>query len=169
MHNVLTTQNSGTVGDSIYCLIFSIGTVVNGIQGKEERVDHFIRVNFVILDVAKSQWLAPWRNYVVDPTKGFVPPFLKRQVGGFFLLYMLYISQPLPNRCKKRQRIVMDSKDLISMHVFNNTIRRLPKSNDQFKELTRQIVILFNDLVSSGSFEFAVTNDTVSERRLPER
>lgn len=137
-------------------------TVVNGKQGREERLDHFLRVNFVILDAAKTQWLLPWRTYVIDPKNGVIPPFLKRQVGGFFLLYMLYVNQPLPSRLHRKQKILMDPKDIIALHVFTTTLQRLPKKTDpELRELARQVVVLYNDLVTSNAFEFGAVNDTV--------
>ncbi|ODM95874.1 hypothetical protein Ocin01_10798 [Orchesella cincta] len=135
-------------------------SVHNPTHGKSERRDHFIRVSFAILDAAKTQWLAPWRKYVVDPSKGVIPPFFKRQVGGFYLLYMLHSTLPSAGRCTKNPRISMDSLDLIAMHVFITTLRRLPKSDAQFKELTKQFVVLYNDLISSEAFEFCIVNDS---------
>ncbi|CAL8124566.1 unnamed protein product [Orchesella dallaii] len=144
------------VGSIYRCASTSVHSPSNG---KPERRDHFFRVNFIILDAAKTQWLAPWRKYVVDPSKGVMPPFFKRQVGGFFLLYMFYSTLPSSGRWTKNPRICMDPRDLIAMHVFIATLKRLPKSDAQLKELTKQFVVLYNDLVNSEAFEFSAFND----------
>ncbi|CAL8134007.1 unnamed protein product [Orchesella dallaii] len=146
------------VGSIYRCSATSVHSPTNG---KPERRDHFMRVNFVILDAAKTQWLAPWRKYVVDPSKGVIPPFLKRQVGGFFLLYMFYSTLPPAGRWTKNPRISMDPRDLMAMHVFIATLKLLPKSDSQLKELTKQFVVLHNDLVNLEAFEFCTFNDSL--------
>lgn len=58
----------------------------------------------------------------------------------------------------------MDPRDIIALHVFTTTLQRLPKKTDpQLRELARQVVALYNDLVISEAFEFGAVNDTVSK------
>lgn len=135
---------------------FSAYTRKGNAQQKE---GHFRLVFSMLLDNAKFQWLAPWKR---RNTSG-LSICMKRQVGGFFLLYYLLFKQPEPPEgilSSEKQKLAIDPDDSRAMRFFLNDLEKLDDEG-KGKQLKKEVKLAFLKLHHKGYLRKTILKNEV--------
>lgn len=141
------------------CREMEITLIMHITQGRGKTKDeHYYRITDMILQIAKELWLRTKdtlnKKESQERTMEDKSMEMKRQLGGFYLLYTMFEKQPIKDKVK----IGMGLTDLIALHKFCGDIELLP--------FYTEVAFMLQYLEMKNSYHYCVFAEDVSVKKI---